>query len=108
MDLEILDQFRSAGSVSAGTARDSSKSIGAAGRRVEPHGRHRAVQVSGRVGDVQVEVGVQEGLDRVGSGPELAQAVDREDRRVVVEHRHGAAAKLTTSRPSTGGASLPV
>ncbi len=55
---------------------------GAAGRRVEPDGRHGAVQVSGRIGEVQVGVGVQEGLDRIGSGSKLAQAVDREDRRI--------------------------
>ena len=54
--------------------------------RVDPHRGHGAVQVSRRVGNVEVGIGVQEGLDRVGSGFELAQGFEREERRMGVEH----------------------
>ena len=49
--LEILDQFRIGGQRLVGHGLRQLQADGAAGRRVEPDGRHGAVQVSGRVGE---------------------------------------------------------
>ena len=57
--------------------------------RVEPYGPHWAVQVARRVGDVDVGVGVQKGLDLIRTRPEPAQVVEGKDRRSGVEDSRG-------------------
>ena len=55
-DLEILDQFGLGRQRFLGHGSRQLQADGAAGRRVEPDGRHGAVQVSGCIGEVQVGV----------------------------------------------------
>ena len=86
-DLDVPDELRVLGERLLGEGSRQLEGDRPARGRVDSHLADLAVEVAGRVGEIQVAVGVQEGLDGVDSRAKLAEARDREDRTAIVEDR---------------------
>ena len=80
----------------------------AADRGVELDLLDRTVEIAGRIGHVQVGVGVQDRLDGVGAAAKVPQVLDREDDRTIVEDRLLTRGKIGDITRRIGAAFIPV